>query len=543
MRITVTAMAAGAMALAAPVRKPRGRETTDRSRSDRWRAATRIALGFGATVVALHAGTAWPAKWEVLPSVSLEETYSDNISLAPPGSERSDWVTTLTPRIQIRATGDRARLDIQYNPQLLYWANEEHTRAVQLYTATGTVEFIRRMLFVDVRSSESQEIVSLFGPRPDSNINLTQNRTAVRTNSVSPYLRYEFGSFAQGEARVTFGTVESDAGADLSNSQTTNIDAKLASGPAYKLLRWNAAYSKSHVDYKDPKFVDVDIQKVTVGAKRLITPQLALLATIGYDDVDYITTDGPAPRGFLWSAGAEWNPSARTRLAATAGRRWFGTTGSLDFDHRTRLTVWKLSYAQDISTTTSDFLIPATVDTAGYLNTLFTPGFPDPVARLAAVNAFIARNALSSSFDRPVNFFSSVPFLAKRLQGSFGIQGLRNTLLLNLFTERREALAPSQPGAGDFSESDKTRQTGGDVAWTHVISPLSSANVSVGISKNDFLGSSRSDTLKQVRASVTRQFRPRVSGSLNYRRIQNSSSDSGGRYVENAVTVNLTARF
>ena len=533
------------MARAMTDSEPRRRISTGRSRHKRCRLAPKITLGIGSALAALHAGTAWPAKWEILPSVSIDETYSDNISLAPSGQERSDWVTTLTPRLQIRGSGDRARVDIDYSPQLLYWANEEHTRAVHLYTASGTVEFVRRMLFLDVRSSESQQIVSLLGPRSDSNINLTQNRTSVRTNSISPYLRHDFGTYAQGEARVTYGTVETDAeaGADVSNSQTTNIDAKVASGPAYKLLTWNATYNKSHVDYKDPRFADVDIQKFTAGAKRLISPQFALLATVGYDDVDYITTGGPVPRGFLWSAGAEWNPSPRTRLAASAGRRWFGTTGFLEFDHRTRLTVWKLGYVQDISTTTSDFLIPETVDTAGYLNTLFTPSIPDPVARLAAVNAFISRNGLSSSFDQPVNFFSSIPFLAKRLRGSFGIQGVRNTILLNIFSEKREALAPNQPGAGDFAESDNTRQTGGDVAWTHVLSPLVSANLSLGISKNEFVGTGRSDTLKSLRASVTRQFRPRVSGSLNYRRIQNSSSESSASYMENVVSVILTARF
>src|SRR5207244_1888506 len=138
--------------------------------------------------------------------------------------------------------------------------------------------------------------------------------------------------------------------------------------------------------------------------------------------------------------------TSRTRLAATAGRRYFGSTASIELSHRTRLTVWNLSYLQDISTTSSEFLIPSTVYTASYLNTLFTPSIPDPVARLAAVNAFIARNGLSSSFDRPVNFFSSVPFLTKRLLGSFGIQGVRNTILFNMFTETREALAPNQPG-------------------------------------------------------------------------------------------------
>lgn len=538
------AMVAATARAMAGSKTPRGTRTRQSSCARGRPAARRLLFGIAAALAALQAGAVWSAKWEIEPGVSLEETYTDNIALAPPGLERSDWVTTLTPRIVVHGTGERAHVDLNYAPQLLYWSNEGRTRTLQIYNAAGTIEFVKRMVFLDVRSSESQEIVSLFGPQPESNVNLTQNRTAVRTNSISPYVRQDFGGYAHADARVTYSTVESDADVGRSDSRATDVAVRLASGEAYKLLTWSVDYTKSHVDYKDPQFADVDIQKITAGVKRLITPQLALLAIVGYDDVDYINTGGPVPRGFLWSAGAEWNPSPRTKLAAAAGRRYFGTTGFFDFNHRTRLTVWKLSYLQDISTSTSDFLLPATVDTAGYLNTLFKPTIPDPALRLAAVNEFIARNGLAPSFGSPVNFLSSVPFLVKRLQGSAGIQGISNTVLLSVFSEKREALAPNQPGGGDLAVTDTTKQTGVDVAWTHALSPQTSATLSLGISRNEFADLNRTDNRKFARASVTRQFLPRVSGSLSYRRLVNSSSpDSGDGYRENAVVALLTARF
>jgi uncharacterized protein (PEP-CTERM system associated) len=532
-RITVLAMAR---------RKALRRRSADASGGGFQHPARRLASIFCAALSVLLACPGWAAKWEIVPSFSADETYTDNLRLSAPGSEQSDWVTTLNPRLSVRASGERLRLAVDYSPQILLWAQEGSSTVLHNYNASGTVEFVKKTLFLDVRSSQSQENISLLGPQTDSNVNITGNRTSVRSSQISPFLRHDFGLDAQGEARLSYSTVNTGSTTDLSDSQATGVDVKLTSGPTFKLLTWNAAYKREHIYYNQAQFQNVDTQRIFAGAKRLITSQLGLLANVGYDDDNYLTL-GPAPKGVFWNLGPEWNPTPRTHLAATLGRNYLGATRSLDFSHRTRLTVWTANYSQDITTTRDQFLFPSTLNTAGYLDTLFLSSIPDPAARQSAVNAFISQNGLPTSFGSPVNFFTNVPFLVKRLQGSIAVQGVKNTVLANLFTETREALASGQPGGGDFALSQKTRQTGASVLWTARISGKTSSSLSVGLTRNEFIDTGREDTEKFIRLGITHQFLPRVSGALNFRRLQNVSSQSGAAYTENAVSVTLLAQF
>ena len=490
--------------------------------------------------VVLPAAPAWPAKWDIVTGLMVEETYSDNISLSPKGSESGDFVTMISPRATVRAIGDRFHFDAEYRPELYWWADAGATRALHIYDVGGTAELMKRSLFVEARSTQGEKIYSLLGPVTDSFINFVGNRSTVRATYVSPYLLHHFGPYADGRARVTLSSLDTDT--TFIDSHATTVDLTLASGPTYKLLTWNVALFNEDIDYDDPRAHDLEAKRVTGGVKRLITPTIALVANGGYEDNNYLTT-GPEPRGAIWNAGGEWNPTPRTRLAATAGRRFFGPTRAFDFSHRTRLTLWKASYIEDVSTTRSEFLIPAGAQTAGFLDALFTTTIPDPSARQDAVNSFIARNALSPNFANAINFFSSVPFLLKRLQASFGIHGVRNTLLATVFRESRDALGPDPTGATDFAFSDRINETGGNVVWTTLFTPRTSLHVNASLSRTELVDIDRRDNYKQIRIGLTHAFLPKLSGSLLFRRLQNDSTVSERSFVENAISVRMIATF
>jgi uncharacterized protein (PEP-CTERM system associated) len=316
---------------------------------------------------------------------------------------------------------------------------------------------------------------------------------------------------------------------------------RLSSGPAFKLLTWNFAYNKEHIDYTRNQ-PSTDFQRISAGGKRLITPQLGLRANVGYEDNDFVTL-GPKPKGSFWSVGPEWTPTPRTHLSATTGRRYFGSTQSLDFSHRTRLTTWGVNYNDDITTTRGQVLVPATADTADFLDTLFLSGIPDPAARQTAVENFISQNGLPASLTVPLNFVTTTTFRQRRWQASFGIRGVRNTVLANVFTRRREATAPGQPGAGDFAQNPNTRQNGTSLLWSSRITGQTTSNVHVGYTRSEFTGINRDDNLKFIRLGLTRRFDPRVSGSLSYRRLENDSSQGASSYTENAVTAALLLRY
>lgn len=512
--------------------------------SERGRKSIKL-VRLSAVLPALLAGPVSSAQWQIVPTLSVAETFTDNVGLQPAGLERSDFVTQVSPGVIVSAAGPRLRLNANYSPQFIYRANEGTADVFQQLSANGNAELMEQLLFVDATASMFQSNLSLFAPQPDSNVNSTANRTNVRTFTVSPYLRHAFGNFAQGEARYTYSTVNTDASASLSNSQSSGINLSLGSGPSFRLYTWNLNYNKQYLYYGQgagTQTPDVVTETVTAFGRRLLTPQLAVVSTVGYEDNNYVFVGTP-PKGSFWNAGLQWTPTLRTNLSFTTGRRYFGTTRTLDFSHRTRLTLWSLNYNESVTSTRSQFLVPSTVGTAGYLDTLFLSSFPDPAERQIAVQTFISQNGLPSSLTVPLNFFTNQFFLVKAWRGSFGILGIQNSVIANVFTQTSDSTSAGQPGTGDFALSSSTKQSGGSLVWTRRFTAQTSSNAIASYTRNEAPALSRVDHYTNVTLSLTHQFQPRLTGSLSYRWSQSNSSVAGADYKENAVVASANMRF
>jgi uncharacterized protein (PEP-CTERM system associated) len=505
-----------------------------------------LLLSLSFALPAMMSFPASAAKWEIVPTLTLSETYTDNISLTADAAKQDEWITQLVPGISVTATGPQLRLNASYSPQLTYYAQEQRGNEVfHRLNATANAELAEQLLFLDAGATVDQYNVSLQGPLTTSNVNTSGNRSTANTFFVSPFLLREFGSAVRAEARYTYSFWRSDAPASsLSNSEGNRINLRLASGSAYKLLTWELAYSKETIDYEDVLEPDTDTEVVTANARRLITPSVALLARAGYEDYHYRVV-GPGAGGSAWGAGFEWAPTPRTALTTLAGERFYGNTYFLDFRHRTRLTAWSAGYSEDITSARSLFFLPATTSTSGYLNTLYSSRFPDPVAREKAVEEFIARAGLPQNLSDPTNFYTSELFLLKRWHASLGLLGVRNTLIANIFKDTREALPGNLAltSQGDFTVSDEIRQTGGSLAWNHRLSGRSALNVRGTYTRIEFPETGQIDKRAEGEVSLSRQLQPRLSGSLAYRRLDNDSNFAGSEYRENSVIASLQMRF
>lgn len=492
-------------------------------------------LSMPAALSALLVCPAKAAQWVIVPTLSVVETYTDNLSLTP--VKQSDWVTQVIPGISIAATGARLKFNATYAPEAIYYARATQNNDVfQRGNALGTAELAKKLLFVDAGTRVDQYNVSLQGPLTTTNVNTTGNRSTVTTYFVGPYLQRDFGSDFRAEARITYSVVRSDDTASLDNSVSNRINLRLASGPAYKLLTWDLAYSKESIDYETRGDTDIEVSNLNV--RRLITPTVGVLARGGYEY--YKSGIIPATEGPSWSAGLEWVPSPRTRLAATAGQRFYGNTYALDFRHRTRLTTWSAGYSENITTSRSEFFIPATTSTAGYVDTLFSQRFPDPVARQKAVEDFIARTGLPPSLSEPINVFTTQLFLEKRWSASTGMLGVSNVLIVNVFKQNREGVAgdlvlPTAPNA--------SIQTGTSLLWNWRMTAQNALNLGAAYTRNETPITGEIAYFTYVGLGLTRQFQPRLSGSLSYRLQQNDSNFNGSDYRENAVIATLRMRF
>ena len=82
---------------------------------------TKICLLFGGVYALLGLSSAFAIDFRVVPSLRIEETYSDNIRLATKGQEQDAFVTEITPGISIRGVnGGRLTANLNYRMQNLF---------------------------------------------------------------------------------------------------------------------------------------------------------------------------------------------------------------------------------------------------------------------------------------------------------------------------------------------------------------------------------------------------------------------------------------
>jgi uncharacterized protein (PEP-CTERM system associated) len=485
------------------------------------------------------------ADWKITPSLDLKETYSDNIRLASPGSEKSDFVTQINPGISLTGTGPRLKVNARYGMQNLIYAEESSRNTLRHQLNAGAnAELLDDLLYIDGKASISQQNISTFGQQSTGdNINITDNLSEIRTYSISPYLRKRFGSIASTELRYTHDSVDTSTGG-LSASEADRTLFKLNSGTAFKTLGWGLSYNKQKIDYSNRT---VDLETATGSLRYLITPRFSLTATGGYEKNNYLAVTGK-PEGSFWSAGFSWTPAERTSISASTGKRFFGTTYSLAVNHRTRQTAWSLGYSEDITSTRSQFMVPVTIDTANFLNQLWTSSIPDPIVRQQIVDAFIRDTGIPLSLSDPINYFTNRFFLQKRLQASVALNGIRNTLVFSMFNMTREAQTAQEMdstllGTSNLALNDYIKQVGGNALWNLKISPRTSANMNVGYTRSSSPSTGRQDDTKTIRLGMTRKFQPKLNGSLDFRHVQRDSNQSVGDYRENAITASLNMRF
>ena len=487
------------------------------------------------------------AERSITPNLTLKETYSDNIRLAPPGSETSDWVTEINPGISLTDTGPNLKFSAAYQMQNIFYAKERNSsRTYHSLNAGANVKLVDNLLFLDGNANVNQQNIFLFGPQPD-NTNITGNRTTVYTYSISPYLRHDFDALASSELRYSHDEVRTLENA-LSDSKGDSVLFNVTSGPAFSWLGWGLHYSQQIIDYSNYPTSKSEISSVDL--RFPITPKFSLIGTQGYEKYNQSIGQNFVGQNFegpYWTGGFSWTPSARTHIEYSTGYRFFGKTYALDASLHSRNTVWSINYSDDITTNRSEFLIPATINTASVLDQLMTPSIPDPVLRKQWIDSFILNNKLPPSLAENVNYFSNGFFLQRRLQAAVALNGTKNTLIFSVYESSRESLTSlkieSIFGTSNLVSNDNTEDTGGSASWIWRLTSRTNINANTSYTMSHHITTNITQRNWLTKLGMTRQFRPKLDGSVELRRNQSHYDQTGGGYLEHAIIASVLMRF
>ena len=485
------------------------------------------------------------ADFRITPRLLVRETYSDNIRLAPSGQEQSDWVTEVIPGFRLGAAGARASVYVDYAFEQRFYANNSDDNGHNhRLVSNGLLDVYDRKLFLQATGVITQQNLSPLGVQSASNVNLSGNRTETRQVTLSPYWVSRLGNIADLQARYTWFRTDQTGDASVLDTESKIINVSLGNLGEPRNFGWSIVYNKQEIDSTQGEFEHRELESVIASGRLRIYPTLYVLASIGRDDNTYGTTRG-STGGDIYDIGFEWIPSSRTRVRATIGDRYYGTTYALDAETRTRLTTWTLRYVEQIVGTPGVFSVPTSTSTALVLDRTFQNQIPDPFARQQAVDALIAQGGLPETLSSSVDFLTNQVTLSKLLTGGVGIRGQRSALLLHVFRDDRqnESTGATVLGTDPFSITDNVVQTGFSTIFSWRFSARTTGLIANSFTKSRYEGTAREDKNNIFTVGMTHQLQPKVRGAVDYRMTERTSNDASLDTKEHAIIGTLSLTF
>ncbi|MCC6916642.1 TIGR03016 family PEP-CTERM system-associated outer membrane protein [Nitrosomonas sp.] len=491
------------------------------------------------------------AEWDIRPRVVVSESYTDNIGMGGFGGglggfgggglSGSEFITQINPGIDITGHGRRFTSNLNYTLNNLIYARNGRFQARNQLAANGTAEIIKHYFFIDGTATVTQQNAFLFAPLAADNTNLTGNRRDIRAWNISPYIQHRFKNFASGQLRYAHGEVGSNARNFLNNTVDTVIFS-LNSGSAFKTVGWGLNYDRSEISRKGSgtylgNLGTIEMEKAIGSLKYMVTSQFSLIGTAGYERNSFISIRGRTS-GPSWTVGFSWIPTKRTSISASGGKRFFGNTYAAAIDHRTRATVWSLSYNEDLTTFGQQSLSGGPIMNASMLSQLFsgTQG-----------GQTLLNQGLPLSFSDPNNFLTNRVFLLKNLNASLTLNGKKNSLVFRAFNYSRKSFSPDAEDAGLMGTNailtQNTTQTGGNMLWNHRLSPRTNANINFGYIRTSYDVTNQTDDNIIASTGLNKQLGANVNGSIMYFHQRRLSSRSNAEYSSNTITATLSMNF
>lgn len=182
-------------------------------------------------------------EWSILPRLSVAEIVTDNVAPGS-GDRRSDFITEVSPGINITHEGARAKLYLDYQLRKFLYAKESGQGKPQNFlNAYGTVETIEDWMFIDVSGVVTQQDISPFGVQTASSASINGNRTEASNFRVSPYFRGRLLGAADYELRYVRSAANTNS-TSASDLDTTEWIGKIGGATPLASLGWSVDASR-----------------------------------------------------------------------------------------------------------------------------------------------------------------------------------------------------------------------------------------------------------------------------------------------------------
>ena len=507
------------------------------------------------------AGTALGAEWTPTASLGLGAVLSSNASVggvagtataggvpvagAGGRAGASDLILLTSPVLGLKGAGDRLKLDVLYSPVIRGFLNDSNPdRIINNLRGNATLEAVDNLLFLEGLATIIQTEISPFGGGVNDPALANRNRTESRTLGVAPYLNGRLPGGAQYNLRYDYRQTHLSTSA-LADSTFNEVSATLG-GQAQSF-----AVPAAELRYSTREVGGTQVSESTIARLRgtlNVGPDFVPFASVGYEDNQYrfqqIT-------GTTYGAGFRWAPTPRTSVVANLEKRFFGSSYTVDADHR----MSRMSFSFNASR--SEQVLPGlfgqtvsrAVDTRSLLDQALQSTIADPVARQSEVERLMVLRGLPDQLVGTQSLLSTRVNLVTSIQPSFTLLGVRNSITASVFRRETRPLTVSlATGLPDpFAATSAIVRQGLTLSASHQISPRTTLTADVTLARTSGTATVAGGTSPESRQQL---FRLNASHSLNSRtsvsaglRWQRFDSNQANDFQENALLVNVNHSF
>ena len=467
----------------------------------------------------LIGGTSALAQLRIEPSVSVSETFSDNVDRDPDGEGDEAFITEVSPSIALRWNTGRltATVDAGLAVQHQTKGDDEGIEVLPEAAGLGSAELWREHLFFDASAAASTELLNTRNQDTES------NRSIIQTYRANPRLLGKFGSFADVETFYQFTQVideggGSNTGDDIGDEQEHEIGATLSAGPDFTRIRWALSGTASEAERENQP--NVSRREGLLNLEYIVDRTFTVLGGVGYQEFD----DGDATNevsGVIWDAGFRWRPGPRTDVTVTYGRRDDSNSFTANGRHRiTPQTSVFASYDEVLETgqerLAQDLSFISTDPNTGQLIDSRTGQPFDPQTSITTVD---------DDTQRTKTFRAGIA--GTRGRNTFGLTGS--------FQTTRDV------GTSTTGEEEDAYQVTAN--WGRRLSTRANLGTAVSYSRNEFATDNLTDNEYSAEVTYSYNIFQNVNAFGTYEFATQDSTNEAEEFVENRVTVGLAVRF
>lgn len=476
--------------------------------------------------------------------VRTSATYSDNILLAPSGQEESDWLIEASPRVTARSNSPRANYYLFYEMRnFLRVDSGDSEVARHALNATGSFALVEDRLWLDLAGYMGTATDSVTGPIAVDPSSSLVNTAKIRRFSVSPWYRDRIGNAASYELRYAVAHTGGDAGfalAEIDHTASASIDG-IARGASP--WNWRVFGEAQRREFES----DVTRDRELAGARIFyrLNPELRVFASAEYERIENVRNADGEDSGYGPGLGFDWAPNQRTRLEASATRRYYGTIADARASYTTLRTTMGFTYSRGIITSSDSSLL-------FFEPTALTTGPSGSPGANSVIDGLVAGGlvpSVATSLTR--GLITDAAMRDRRFMLFWGLRGVRNSLTLSGWESKRRpstdlsALAAIlAPGGGTGTLfSEEFTEHGLGLTFQHRLDARATIDVVLDQRQTKSADQNFKTRLTTFWIAYMTQLTSRTSAFAGVRAVRQSGEGGPIDYDENAAVLGLDFRF